>query len=85
MENVDELAGALHKEALDALLHQLAMMGYDVQTFIIDAADYGVPEHKERMWIMGLRRPNKLFHIKDFTRFFQDVQTLLEKKGALER
>ncbi len=37
------------------LIQRLQFLGYQVQTWLLDAADYGVPQHRERLFMVAVR------------------------------
>jgi DNA (cytosine-5)-methyltransferase 1 len=55
MENVAGLALARHRAYLHNVLLQLESHGYLVRHAVLDAADYGVPQHRNRLIIIGTR------------------------------
>jgi len=79
VENVDELADeALHRPALDLFLSDLSSRGYDSKIFILNSSDYGLPQHKRRMYLLGVLRPGRKLNIDDYGAFFQRVESLLD-------
>ena len=54
-ENVAGLLREKFKNYLDSILKQFWDLGYSVHVFKVDAADYGVPQHRKRVFIVGLR------------------------------
>lgn len=58
MENVRGLTYEEHRDYLGWLLHQVRGLGYDVQYRTLQAADYGVPQTRER-FIMIARNDGK--------------------------
>lgn len=52
MENVAAILNKTHKPTLDKLITYLKTEGYHVDYFKLDAADYGVPQHRERVYIL---------------------------------
>jgi DNA (cytosine-5)-methyltransferase 1 len=54
-ENVAGLAAASRRPHLDALLRDLAALGFAVTWSIVNAADYGVPQKRSRLFIVGVR------------------------------
>ncbi len=54
-ENVAGLAAASRRPHLDALLRDLAGLGFAVTWSIVNAADYGVPQKRSRLFIVGVR------------------------------
>lgn len=55
IENVAGLARSSRAAYLRSLLDSLAELGYNVQSQILNAADYGVPQKRHRLFIVGLR------------------------------
>jgi DNA (cytosine-5)-methyltransferase 1 len=54
LENVKGLAYGVHREALDHILEVAHSLGYRTSVNIINAADYGVPQIRERCLVMGV-------------------------------
>ena len=44
------------------ILQELEGCGYDVSYRVIDAADYGVPQHRKRLYIVGILRSLRPIH-----------------------
>lgn len=54
-ENVYGIIGAQGGEAWKEILQSFSDVGYKLFYRIVDAADYGVPQHRERLLIVGLK------------------------------
>ncbi len=54
-ENVYGIIGAQNGEAWREILQAFSEVGYKLFYRILDAADYGVPQHRERLIIVGLK------------------------------
>lgn len=54
-ENVYGIIGAQQGKAWKEILSSFSAAGYHLFYRILDAADYGVPQHRERLIIVGLR------------------------------
>lgn len=54
-ENVYGIIGAQNGEAWEEIKRSFSEVGYKLHYRILDAADYGVPQHRERLIIVGLR------------------------------
>ncbi len=54
-ENVYGIIGAQGGEAWKEILQAFSEAGYKLFYRVIDAADYGVPQHRERLMIVGLK------------------------------
>jgi DNA (cytosine-5)-methyltransferase 1 len=60
-ENVYGIIGAQKGEAWRQIQKAFRDAGYRIFYRILDAADYGVPQHRERLFIVGLKEGNYLF------------------------
>ena len=54
-ENVYGIVGAQGGEAWKEIIDSFSSVGYKLFYRILDAADYGVPQHRERLIIVGIR------------------------------
>ena len=54
-ENVYGIVGAQNGIAWNEILDAFSSIGYKLFYRIVDAADYGVPQHRERLLIVGLK------------------------------
>jgi DNA (cytosine-5)-methyltransferase 1 len=54
-ENVAGLASAARRSYLDALLAQLRNLGFATSARVVDAAAHGVPQTRQRLFIVGQR------------------------------
>lgn len=55
MENVKGLASMQDGEVIQNVCRQFQQCGYHVKWDVLDAADFGVPQHRERVFIIGKR------------------------------
>lgn len=53
MENVAGLSAPRHRAYLSSVIESLASLGYEVHASVLDAADYGVPQFRKRLFIIG--------------------------------
>jgi len=56
LENVAGFAYGVHRQALDLLLKTAASLGYECVHSRMNAADYGVPQIRERYFVIGCRQ-----------------------------
>ena len=55
LENVPGLAYDVHQEALNHILAAVREIGYVPEWRVLNAADYGVPQIRQRLFIVGLQ------------------------------
>lgn len=58
MENVKGMKSAVNKDGVSVvsiIKEQMEDLGYNVQVPLLDAANYGVPQHRERVFFIGNR------------------------------
>ena len=57
-ENVKGLTLGKHAKFLNELVHEFQSIGYEIQTpwKVLNAADYGVPQNRERLILMGAKK-----------------------------
>lgn len=60
-ENVYGITGANKGEAWQEIQEAFTEVGYSIYFRILDAADYGVPQHRERLFIVGVKQGEYLF------------------------
>ncbi|MBE9515086.1 MAG: DNA cytosine methyltransferase [Chloroflexi bacterium] len=60
-ENVYGLTGVQAGQAWRSVLRAFEGLGYRISSRILDAADYGVPQHRERLILVGVRGTQYLF------------------------
>lgn len=60
-ENIYGITGANRGEAWQTIQKAFQEVGYRLYFRILDAADYGVPQHRERLFIVGLKQGKYLF------------------------
>ena len=85
LENVDELLGTAHSPAFDDLLAETSPRGYDVQAYVVNSSDYGLPQSRMRAYIIGVLRPSRRFDIPDYGAFFDHFRLLFESFNVHRR
>lgn len=53
LENVKGLAYKVHTDALETIIERAEKLGYKVSTYVLNAADFGVPQIRERCFVVG--------------------------------
>jgi DNA (cytosine-5)-methyltransferase 1 len=54
-ENVKGMTDPRHSDTLELILDSLRRLGYRVQARLLNAFDYGVPQNRDRVFIVGTR------------------------------
>ena len=55
-ENVKNLTSARFKNEFEIVLRSLEEAGYNNYWKVLDATDYGIPQHRERVFIVSVRK-----------------------------
>lgn len=59
-ENVKNLLSKRHKHNFEAYLDRMSDMGYDSTAKVMNAKNYGVPQNRERVFTISIKRGSKL-------------------------
>ena len=54
-ENVSGMLAEKHKDAVQNFIKMFKETGYDVNLYLVNAADYGVPQDRKRVFYIGFR------------------------------
>ncbi len=90
MENVPGLAGPTHREYLEHSLEKLTKLGYKLCVELVNAAEYGVPQKRRRLIVVGVRngKPDFSFpaptHGPKGKKAFVAAGTVLSKVDSIE-
>jgi DNA (cytosine-5)-methyltransferase 1 len=89
LENVKGLTSKKFKDTFDKILSELGRVGYTVYWKVLNTKDYGIPQNRERVWFVCLRKdlgiqtfefPSK----EELTVFLKDVlEEQVDKKYYL--
>lgn len=79
LENVKQLVGHNNGQTLKVIIKTLEDLGYHVQYSVLNALDYGLPQKRERIIIVGHKDPI-VFTYPDPVRPFKPLSKILEKK-----
>lgn len=83
-ENVYGMMGAQEGEAWEEIKAAFRSAGYIIQYRILDTADYGVPQHRERIFIVGLQEGDYLFPLPTHGPDSEDNQPFFTAGLAVE-
>lgn len=56
IENVKALTSKKFKDTFESILNDLSESGYNNYWQVLDAKDYGIPQHRERVFIVSIRK-----------------------------
>jgi DNA (cytosine-5)-methyltransferase 1 len=81
-ENVKGLTLGAHRRFLEELIEEFSNFGYRVRLpwRVLNAVDYGVPQHRERLFIVGARRGERLPEYPPETTFRADRDPVLGRE-----
>lgn len=90
---VENVPGLRRDERLGSLLEAARRLGYGVKDYLVNAADFGVPQSRRRLIVLGVRSGNETAFpdhpasllSRDFSRDFPPLLTVLKKAGKLGR
>ena len=90
-ENVKGLLQHNKGETWKVVFNEFKKTGYDLHYQILNAKDYGIPQHRERLFLIGFKEPRKDFQfpkpvelkykVKDFLIDKADEKYYLNQKG----
>lgn len=60
LENVKGLVSHDGGRTIETINATIDALGYDLHTAVLDAADYGVPQHRERIYLVGFKRGRRI-------------------------
>jgi DNA (cytosine-5)-methyltransferase 1 len=59
-ENVSGILSTTHRAAFENIIERFSKAGYNVKYQLLNAADYGVPQDRHRVIVVGIRKDLKL-------------------------
>lgn len=81
LENVEGLVAHDNGKTFNIILETLQDLHYKVSYRVLNSKDFGVPQERKRIYIVGSR--NKTIHLDDFPVIHHTVGTILEKGKPL--
>ena len=60
-ENVKGLMEPRHRESLDAIVTKLSQLGYKVRFKVLNSYDFGLPQDRDRIFIVGIQNTIKTY------------------------
>jgi DNA (cytosine-5)-methyltransferase 1 len=81
-ENVKGLYDPRNKGALDLIISEFKKCGYDVFHKVLNAYDFGLPQNRDRLFIVGFKKDKKVHF--NFPKPLNKSKTLIEVMDNLE-
>lgn len=78
MENVKNLVGKKFKPQFDEWLRYLENLGYTNYWQVLNAKDYGIPQNRERVFVVSILGEHKPYKFPEKTKLEKKVKDLLE-------
>ena len=82
LENVEGLAAHNRGETLRTIIEQLELLGYKVSWRILDASQFGVPQQRKRIYIVG--RLGEDIDLANFAEITCTVGEIIERDAPFE-
>jgi DNA (cytosine-5)-methyltransferase 1 len=83
IENVKQLKTHDQGQTFATIINRLETLGYYVYTNILNALDFGLPQKRERIFIVGFRE-NIKFRFPQTLGYYQPLTTILENDDDLD-
>lgn len=78
LENVAGLAYKVHDSALQLILDTASRLGYNISKQVLNAANYGVPQIRERFFVVGML--DETFDFPEATHAKEPGESLLDQR-----
>lgn len=81
-ENVKNILSKKHKHNFDNYIERLNQLGYNSYYQVLDAKDYGIPQHRERVYTVSIREDvdNNNFKFPKIEQLKLKLKDMLEDK-----
>lgn len=85
LENVKQLVGHDKGRTFRVILERLASLGYHTKWQVLNALDFGLPQKRERVIIVGFKKETDYYRFNfDFRRCPYNLADILEKDEAVD-
>jgi len=82
LENVQNLAKHDNQETYKVMAKSLTKLGYEIQGAILSPHEYGIPQHRQRLFIVGAKNGLQHFSWPEKTSLNQTVHSFLNSAGG---
>lgn len=80
LENVKNLVGKRHKANFDLWLEWLVAQGYSNYWKVLNAKDFGVPQNRERVFVVSILGPHEAFEFPEKQELTTRLRDILQPK-----
>lgn len=80
LENVKNLVGKKFKGEFDKWLEYLEGLGYKNYWKVLNAKDYGVPQNRERVFVVSILNNNKVYEFPKYIQLGKTIKDILENE-----
>lgn len=84
LENVKQLVGHGNGRTMSVIVGSLRELGYSVHYAVLNALDFGLPQKRERVFIVGLLGPS-LFEFPETSLPMKPLEDVLEPDSVVDR
>lgn len=81
-ENVKGLVDPRNKKALEYILYRIKEAGYFADVFVINSSDFGVPQNRIRIYIIGFENEKNFNSFKINKKYSKEKMTLADVLGV---
>ena len=82
LENVDGLVKHNNGETFTIIIHELRMLNYNVSWTILNACDFGVPQNRKRIYIVG--HINKKINLNGFEKKHNSIEDIINHNNDVK-
>jgi DNA (cytosine-5)-methyltransferase 1 len=83
LENVDGLVKHNNGDTLNTILNELKLLGYNVSWKILNASDFGIPQNRKRIYILG--HISKEINLENFEKKHHNLESILDQNQTVKQ
>ncbi|MBR6515887.1 MAG: DNA cytosine methyltransferase [Bacilli bacterium] len=84
-ENVKNVLSKTHKHNFDKYIKYLSDLGYNNYWKVLNAKDYGIPQNRERIFVVSIRKDidDKMFKFDELIECVNNIESFLENEDVV--